>query len=69
MDPGDRSLVLKCIDALESLASFDAMMGHGRKTTGAVVDSAEEFFAVAIGYSSPRIADGELSASLRRGAG
>lgn len=55
MDARDESYVLRCFDALETLAQFNSEFGHGRRAATSIADSAENFFEVGLWYSRKSI--------------
>jgi len=56
----DEQQVAECIDALETLATFNSQFGHGRKAAGEIAKSAENFFEVALWYARRRLANAVL---------
>jgi hypothetical protein len=60
MQSSDEQQVATCIDALETLATFNSQFGHGRKAVGAIAKSAENFFDVGIWYTRPRLTNAVL---------
>jgi len=65
MDKTDYRYVLKCIDALETLAEFNAEFGHGKKAAEAIVETAENFFEIGLWYDSRAIANAILRTSKK----
>lgn len=55
MDKKDEAQVLKCIDALETLAEFNCEFGHGRKAICSITEYAENLFEIGLWYSKKRI--------------
>lgn len=55
MTKRDLATVLECIDALETLATFNCEFGHGRKATESFIEQAQNFFEVGLWYSNRRI--------------
>jgi hypothetical protein len=55
MDERDEAQVLKCIDALETLAEFNCEFGHGRKTICSITEYAENFFEIGLWYSKRQV--------------
>lgn len=57
MDKRDEDEVLKCIDALKTLAEFNCEFGHGRKAIYSITEYAENFFEIGLWYSKRRVAN------------
>jgi hypothetical protein len=48
MDRADLAIVLKCVDALGTLAEFNCMVGHGRKAATIIAEQLENYFNVGL---------------------
>lgn len=62
MDERDEDEVIKCIDALETLAEFNCEFGHGRKAICSIAEYAENFFEIGLWYSKRRVANAIIRA-------
>lgn len=62
MDSQDERFVLKCLDALSTLASFNCEFGHGGRATEKIAEQLQHFFEVGLWYSRRRIANAVLKA-------
>jgi hypothetical protein len=60
MDRRDLGQVLKCLAALETVAEFNSMFGHGRRAADQIAKQAENFFELSLWYSQRRIANGVI---------
>lgn len=60
MNQADEREVLKCVRTLETLATFNAEFGHGRKAMESAVRSAENFFDVSLWYRRRALAGAVL---------
>ncbi|MFQ5881126.1 MAG: hypothetical protein ACE5I9_01455 [Candidatus Methylomirabilales bacterium] len=61
MNKRNLHMVLECVDALGTLASFNCEFGHGRKATEIIANQMENFFEVSLWYSKRRIANAVIS--------
>lgn len=61
MNATDLRKVLGCIDALETLSTFNCEFGHSRKAAQATADHAEHFFEIGLWYARRRIANAVIS--------
>lgn len=55
MNKNDVEYVLKCINILNTLSSFNCEFGHGRKAEEAIVGNIENFFEQGLWYSNKKI--------------
>jgi hypothetical protein len=56
MDKSDERFVIRCADVVETLAHFDCMMQKNPSVLAAALDTAENFFDIALWYKRERIA-------------
>jgi hypothetical protein len=55
MNKHDLAMLLDCINALETLVTFNCEFGHGKKAAQAITEQMENFFEVGLWYSKHRI--------------
>jgi hypothetical protein len=57
MDSTGKREVLRCIEALQTLAEFNCEFGHGKKAVESVTEHAENFFDIGVWYKDKTIVD------------
>jgi hypothetical protein len=62
IDAKGMARVVECIDALETLASFNCEFGHGRSAARVIPEQLESFFEMGLWYSRRRIVDAVIAA-------
>jgi hypothetical protein len=53
----DVNYILKCVNVLETLSTFNCEFGHGRKATNSIAENLEKFFEIALWYATKKIAN------------
>jgi hypothetical protein len=62
MTRNDLLLVLKCVDALGTLAEFNCMIGHGREAATTIAEQLENFFGLGLWYGRRVIVNAVMKA-------
>jgi hypothetical protein len=60
MDTKDLKMVLRCLDALGTLARFNCMIGHGHKATDEIAAHVENFLKIGLWYSKLSIVNAAI---------
>ena len=61
MNKREETFVLKCIEALSTVATFNCEFGHGRKAVSAIAEHAENFLEIGLWYARKKLANAVIT--------